>query len=402
MTQLVAHGHELFVLCRDEVLALSPQSSSVRRIPWPHCKLLALDGAVVRHRRTVALLQRAGGAGSVPVQRLEDDPEAFQRATQVLRTRDLELVTHLEILAGDLPVLLQPMVSCLLSRSLPRSSWLVLWDHLIVAWQQPQLLLPAALAVLRSKRQLLLHLESFQRVRDLILSPTRTDTARLLSEFYALWEASGALPVCSNSPVPEQDSEFLRALEQLESGGPEVEVVIDLDPKQAEDFLLFRQQIHRASVPEVAPNAEGEVGERWPTPQKMGMDCSLDTTALEIPEMWHRIVVIGHGAFFAALLGRYLANCEVADFVETTDGGYERHRGWQGRSVHRAQAGGTKRFRGGTVQEADQEQASASSKGRREGSHATASWVRSGPVRTAVSAGHRGVSEGRATELEEA
>lgn len=57
---------------------------------------------------------------------------------------------------------------------------------------------------------------------------------------------------------------------------------------------------------------------------------------------------------------------------------------------------------GGTVQEADQEQASASSKGRREGSHATASWVRSGPVRTAVSAGHRGVSEGRATELEEA
>lgn len=25
----------------------------------------------------------------------------------------------------------------------------VLWDHLIVAWQQPQLLLPAALAVLR-------------------------------------------------------------------------------------------------------------------------------------------------------------------------------------------------------------------------------------------------------------
>ncbi|CAK9025172.1 unnamed protein product [Durusdinium trenchii] len=492
MTQLVAHGHELFVLCRDEVLALSPQSSSVRRIPWPHCKLLALDGAVVRHRRTVALLQRAGGAGSVPVQRLEvkeltlrskassarprrprtcparprplnqpdvstrlaaflqrhgtfgarsgpaslrasrgrcwqkllrlpnhaeayeklkslkledheldalaelpkprkatkrvfqkllgwcpslrpnqsqkqlpeaalaaaqlgglvlssdlvgsfelaaavlqnwppsleDDPEAFQRATQVLRTRDLELVTHLEILAGDLPVLLQPMVSCLLSRSLPRSSWLVLWDHLIVAWQQPQLLLPAALAVLRSKRQLLLHLESFQRVRDLILSPTRTDTARLLSEFYALWEASGAcpwgagqsfeaaedyaplslaarpsppetsdaapVPVCSNSPVPEQvaepsdgeDSEFLRALEQLESGGPEVEVVIDLDPKQAEDFLLFRQQIHRASVPEVAPNAEGEVGERWPTPQKMGMDCSLDTTALEIPEMW--------------------------------------------------------------------------------------------------------------------
>lgn len=50
----------------------------------------------------------------------------------------------------------------------------------------------------------------------------------------------------------------------------QVEVVIDLDPKQAEDFLLFRQQIHRASVPEVAPNAEGEVGERWPTPQKMG------------------------------------------------------------------------------------------------------------------------------------
>ena len=43
----------------------------MRRIPWPHCKLLALDGAVVRHRRTVALLQRAGGAGSVPVQRLE-------------------------------------------------------------------------------------------------------------------------------------------------------------------------------------------------------------------------------------------------------------------------------------------------------------------------------------------
>jgi len=43
-----------------------------------------------------------------------------------------------------------------------------------------------------------------------------------------------------------------------------------------------------------------------------------------------RIVVVGHGAFFSALLGRYLANCEVAEFVESAHGGRERLRGWQG------------------------------------------------------------------------
>mmetsp|Transcript_13777 Transcript_13777/g.23693 ORF Transcript_13777/g.23693 Transcript_13777/m.23693 type:complete len:205 (+) Transcript_13777:58-672(+) len=43
-----------------------------------------------------------------------------------------------------------------------------------------------------------------------------------------------------------------------------------------------------------------------------------------------RIVVIGHGAFFAALLGRYLQNCEVAEFAESPMGGHERLRGWQG------------------------------------------------------------------------
>ncbi|CAE7235889.1 unnamed protein product, partial [Symbiodinium pilosum] len=43
-----------------------------------------------------------------------------------------------------------------------------------------------------------------------------------------------------------------------------------------------------------------------------------------------RIVVVGHGAFFSALLGRYLANCEVAEFAESWHGGRERLRGWQG------------------------------------------------------------------------
>ena len=51
-------------------------------------------------------------------------------------------------------MLLQAMLDCFLARCLPRATWLVLWDHLLLCPPEGGLL--AALAVLRIRREQLL------------------------------------------------------------------------------------------------------------------------------------------------------------------------------------------------------------------------------------------------------
>jgi len=115
----------------------------------------------------------------------------------VLSQRDLELSIYLEILAQHHAAtahggILWPMVRCLLLRCLPRSVCMVLWDHLILGWKEPWLLFLAAVAVVRCKRALLLHVSptsESDRAIKLIMSATQTEPVELLKEFQALRNA---------------------------------------------------------------------------------------------------------------------------------------------------------------------------------------------------------------------
>jgi len=218
-----------------------------------------------------------------PLFRAQCDP-ILRWTHRVLSQRDLELSIYLEILAQHHAAtahggILWPMVRCLLLRCLPRSVCMVLWDHLILGWKEPWLLFLAAVAVVRCKRALLLHVSptsETERAIKLIMSATQTEPVELLKEFQALRNAWKP----SEMPLEVKD-----LWKDLQADFGEVYPTPIIEATHVEATVTTRSQLQEASH-EQGRDQETQTDAVSCSEEFPRLFCSLDTTTLPtVPTM---------------------------------------------------------------------------------------------------------------------
>ena len=123
------------------------------------------------------------------------------------------------------------MLDCFLMRCLPRASWLVLWDHVLLCPPCGGLL--AALAVVRLRRKQLL-----EGQEGVLLSPLKADAVCLIKAFHGLKDASQHVVWDLTLGPAEEASEAEPPAESEESAAESVEVVAWTDQEKELKKLL--------------------------------------------------------------------------------------------------------------------------------------------------------------------
>eukprot|EP00916_Digyalum_oweni_P005529 GHVL01009665.1.p1 GENE.GHVL01009665.1~~GHVL01009665.1.p1 ORF type:complete len:2369 (-),score=460.21 GHVL01009665.1:72-7178(-) len=117
----------------------------------------------------------------------------LNRAEVILQATDFQLFSHLECKlsqsnksGGARDIIWSLLINGALSEVLERSDWLTLWDHLMINWHQPWLLIGAVICWLKYNHRALMNLTTSSDIKTYVQSVQTLDMRDYIRSVYAL------------------------------------------------------------------------------------------------------------------------------------------------------------------------------------------------------------------------